>query len=70
MVYSVCPLSCRLGFDSESDQTNDFKTGPTKHRKELQDTENSAKNYKALPGSEVGGVGELGSGGMDSGGWS
>ena len=25
--YSVCLLSCRLGFDSESGQTNDFKIG-------------------------------------------
>ena len=25
--------------------------GPTKHRKELQDTENSAKNYKVLQGT-------------------
>ena len=27
MVWSVCLLSCRLGFDSESGQTNDFKIG-------------------------------------------
>ena len=26
-VKSVCLLSCRLGFDSESGQTNDFKIG-------------------------------------------
>ena len=25
VVWSVCLLSCRLGFDSESGQTNDFK---------------------------------------------
>ena len=28
-----------------------FKHGPTKHRKELQGTENSAKNYKVLQGT-------------------
>ena len=27
VVWSVCLLSCRLGFDSESGQTNDFKIG-------------------------------------------
>ena len=27
-----------------------YETGPTKHRKELQGTENSAKNYKVLQG--------------------
>ena len=27
VVWSVCILSCRLGFDSESGQTNDFKIG-------------------------------------------
>ena len=27
VVWSVCFLSCRLGFDSESGQTNDFKIG-------------------------------------------
>ena len=49
--------SVDLGFDSESGQTNDFKIGihsfpgPTKHRKELQGTENSAKNYKVLQGT-------------------
>ena len=27
VVWNVCLLSCRLGFDSESGQTNDFKIG-------------------------------------------
>ena len=27
VVWSVCLLSCRLGFDSESGQSNDFKIG-------------------------------------------
>ena len=27
VVWSVCLLSCRLGFDSESGQTNDFNIG-------------------------------------------
>ena len=27
VVWSVCLLSCRLGFDSESGQTNDFNFG-------------------------------------------
>ena len=27
VVWSVCLLSCRLGFDSESGQTNDLKIG-------------------------------------------
>ena len=27
VVWSVCLLNCRLGFDSESGQTNDFKIG-------------------------------------------
>ena len=27
VVWSVCLLSCRLGFDSKSGQTNDFKFG-------------------------------------------
>ena len=27
MVWSVCLWSCRLGFDFESGQTNDFETG-------------------------------------------
>ena len=27
VVWSVCLLSCGLGFDSESGQTNDFKIG-------------------------------------------
>ena len=27
VVWSVCLLSCRLGFDSELGQTNDFKIG-------------------------------------------
>ena len=27
VVWSVCLLSCRLGFDSESGQTKDFKIG-------------------------------------------
>ena len=27
VVWSVCLLSCRLGFDSESGQTNDFIIG-------------------------------------------
>ena len=27
VVWSVCLLSCRLGFDPESGQTNDFKIG-------------------------------------------
>ena len=27
VVWSVCLLSCRPGFDSESGQTNDFKIG-------------------------------------------
>ena len=30
---------------------NPLATGPTKHRKELQGTENSAKNYKVLQGT-------------------
>ena len=39
-----------------SDHTKTFTftyimIGPTKHRKELQDTENSAKNYKVLQGT-------------------
>ena len=27
VVWSVCLLSCRLGFDSKSGQTNDYKIG-------------------------------------------
>ena len=27
VVWNVCRLSCRLGFDSESGQTNDFIIG-------------------------------------------
>ena len=54
-MYSICLISLLVPLEFSTDCAIMLKkkhfvwfNGPTKHRKELQGTENSAKNYKVL----------------------